>query len=374
MLKILLVDDEKFAIDGLIALLDWSCFEGELVGTASSGEEGLTLMEASHPDVVISDIKMGGMNGIELSDIVHKTYENIQMILLTAHGEFEYAQKAIQCGVIDYILKPITRDKIIKLNNMLKEKNQQMKQQRQSYLTAWDETLENKLVTALRNKERDTLDNFFQSPLFADLMSGSNCNAMGIQIINILYSYLQDMNLDQRALNYSKSETMELFLDTTDRQGKMDFIITKYYDIMTSIVQLNQSHSDAIANYAFRYIDGHYTDPDFNLSGLSYAMHVSLSHLSTVFKQTTGNNLSAYVTDLRMKLAKDLLADMQYSISDISEMSGYSDARYFAKLFKKKVGSTPTEYRNLVIQGNKVDNHVYQFNDADSIEVTDMNE
>lgn len=80
-------------------------------------------------------------------------------------------------------------------------------------------------------------------------------------------------------------------------------------------------------------------------------MHVSLSHLSTVFKQTTGNNLSAYVTELRLEKARELLSDMQYSISEVSVLSGYSDAKYFAKLFKKKMGSTPSEYRNLIIQG-----------------------
>ena len=89
----------------------------------------------------------------------------------------------------------------------------------------------------------------------------------------------------------------------------------------------------------------------FNLSGLSYAMHVSLSHLSTVFKQTTGNNLISYVTELRLEKGRELPSDMQYSISEVAALSGYSDAKYFAKLFKKKMGSTPSEYRNLIIQG-----------------------
>ena len=88
MLKILLVDDEKYAIEGLISMLDWNRFQGELTGTASSGEEAVALMETLIPDVIISDIKMGGMNGIELARIVHEKNENIQMILLTAHGEF----------------------------------------------------------------------------------------------------------------------------------------------------------------------------------------------------------------------------------------------------------------------------------------------
>lgn len=111
MLRILLVDDEKFAIEGLISLLDWERFQGKLVGTASSGEETLKLLENTYPDVIISDIKMGGMSGIELAGIIHDRHPHIQLILLTAYGEFEFARQAIQYGVADYILKPITRKK-----------------------------------------------------------------------------------------------------------------------------------------------------------------------------------------------------------------------------------------------------------------------
>ena len=351
MLKILLVDDEKFAIEGLISMLDWDSFQGELIGTASSGEEAVTLMETITPDVVISDIKMGGMNGIELARIVHDKNENIRMILLTAHGEFEFARQAIQYGVIDYILKPITREKIRLLNELLVRKQEQLMLRRKSYLTVWDAALKERLLQALKTGDRNTLDEFFQSSLFEELMNGSDCNPVGIQLINSLYAYLQDMNLDQQAISYSKNETMENFLDMTSRQEKMDYIITKFYDLLTSVSQQKSAHTDAIAAFAFRYIGEHYCEPDFNLSGLSYAMHVSLSHLSTVFKQTTGNNLSAYVTELRLEKARELLSDMQYSISEVSVLSGYSDAKYFAKLFKKKMGSTPSEYRNLIIQG-----------------------
>lgn len=160
MLKILLVDDEKYAIEGLISMLDWNRFQGELTGTASSGEEAVALMETLIPDVIISDIKMGGMNGIELARIVHEKNENIQMILLTAHGEFEFARQAIQYGVIDYILKPITREKIGQLNDLLARKQELLLLQRKSYLTVWDDSLKQQLLEALKTNDRGILDEF----------------------------------------------------------------------------------------------------------------------------------------------------------------------------------------------------------------------
>lgn len=351
MLKILLVDDEKFTIEGLISMLDWKGFHGELIGTASSGEEAVTLLETIHPDVIISDIKMGDMNGIELAKTVHETYGQIQIILLTAHGEFEFARQAIQHGVIDYILKPITREKIRQLNELLSRKEEQLIHQRHSYLTAYNADFKEYLITALRSGDRNALDEFFKSQRFEYMMSGEDCNPAGIQLINYLYAYLHELNLNQKAITYSRNETMESFLDIAGRREKVDFIMTKYYDLLTSISQQKNSHSDAIAAYAVRYIREHYTDPEFNLSGLSYSMNVSLSYLSTVFKQATGNNLSTYVAELRHEKAMELLADLQYPISEVSFRCGYSDAKYFAKLFKKRTGSTPSEYRNLLFQG-----------------------
>ena len=64
-----------------------------------------------------------------------------------------------------------------------------------------------------------------------------------------------------------------------------------------------------------------------------------------------GVNFLAYLANIRMEQAKKLLSDMHFQISEVSTRSGYSDAKYFAKLFKKKTGSTPSEYRNLIIQG-----------------------
>lgn len=352
MLKILLVDDDKFAIEGLRTLLNWELFDGELTGTAASGEEAVELIDRLMPDVVISDIKMGGMSGIDLAHIIHEKGDPVQLILLTAHGEFEYARKALQYGVIDYILKPITHEKIQQLIQLLVEKNMEKERQRKSYLLAWSTQLKDRLWKALRSRDCDTLDEFFQSSVFEDLMSGNDCNTVGIQLLDYLYQYLGEINVSPKALNYSRNETITAFLDAGGRQAKMDFIITKYYDLLTSSPQQPPAHTSAITSYAINYIKEHFTDAEFNLSGLAYTMNVSLSHLSTVFKQATGNNLSTYVTELRLDKAKALLADLQYSISEVALMSGYIDAKYFSKLFKKHTGRTPREYRDLLIQGD----------------------
>lgn len=126
-MNILLIDDEKYAVEGLISMLDWKRFEGTLTGTASNGKDALELIELSPPDVIISDIKMPVMDGLELAKEIFSRNWEIKLILLSAHGEFTYAQKAIQYGVTDYILKPVTRQKLQDLEELLLRINQEKK-------------------------------------------------------------------------------------------------------------------------------------------------------------------------------------------------------------------------------------------------------
>ena len=118
-MKVLLVDDEIFAVRGLNSMLHWEAFHGELAGTAANGEEAMEYMAATPPDVIISDIKMPRMDGLKLAELIHAQSPATRMILLSGHGEFEYARQALKYDVADYILKPITREKVNQIENLL---------------------------------------------------------------------------------------------------------------------------------------------------------------------------------------------------------------------------------------------------------------
>ena len=121
MIKVLLVDDDYLALEGLCRMLHWDDFNGELAGCATDGVEAVSMIEDNPPDVVVADIKMPRMNGIELSRYLYENHRGTRIILLSGHSEFEYAQKALQYRVTDYILKPVTRQKIKELELLLKE-------------------------------------------------------------------------------------------------------------------------------------------------------------------------------------------------------------------------------------------------------------
>ena len=106
MIKVMIVDDEKFVRMGIKNDTDWSLIGCEVVAEASNGEMALELAKEHRPDLVISDIKMPKMDGIELAGKLLEKYPDIKVIFLTAYNEFEYARQAIRLGVSDYLLKP----------------------------------------------------------------------------------------------------------------------------------------------------------------------------------------------------------------------------------------------------------------------------
>ena len=106
MTKVLIVDDEKYVRMGIKSETDWSLIGCEVVGEAANGEDALTAAEEVKPDLVISDIRMPKMDGIELAEKLMEKYPGIKIIFLTAYSEFEYARQAVRLGVSDYLLKP----------------------------------------------------------------------------------------------------------------------------------------------------------------------------------------------------------------------------------------------------------------------------
>lgn len=106
--KVFFVEDEVVTREGIRDNVDWQSNGFEFCGEAGDGEVALPLLKALRPDVLITDIKMPFMDGLQLSKIVRECMPWVKIIILSGHDEFEYAQEAINLGVTDYLLKPVT--------------------------------------------------------------------------------------------------------------------------------------------------------------------------------------------------------------------------------------------------------------------------
>ncbi len=121
MLKIFLVEDEKLIREGIKNGISWEEEGYEFVGDASDGELAYPMIQKLQPDILITDIRMPFMNGLELSQLVKREFPNIKIIILSGYNEFDYAKQAIQIGITDYLLKPISSAQLLEAINRIGE-------------------------------------------------------------------------------------------------------------------------------------------------------------------------------------------------------------------------------------------------------------
>lgn len=113
--KILLVDDEAEVRTSIIRKIDWSAVGFQVVGDAENGVDALEKIEQLEPDVVLTDIRMPYMDGLEMAERLREIHPSIKVVLFSGFDDFEYAQKAIKLNIIEYILKPVNAEEMMEI-------------------------------------------------------------------------------------------------------------------------------------------------------------------------------------------------------------------------------------------------------------------
>lgn len=114
MYKVFLVDDEIVVREGIRDNIDWDNTNFTFCGSGSDGEAALPVIQELKPDILLTDIKMPFMDGLQLSRIIKKNMPWVKIIVLSGHDEFSYAKEALTIGVTDYLLKPISSSDLMK--------------------------------------------------------------------------------------------------------------------------------------------------------------------------------------------------------------------------------------------------------------------
>lgn len=113
MYKVAIIDDEPIIVEGLSKSINWETLGCRVVGTAFSGEEGLSLIREVKPDIIFTDIQMPCMDGLTMIAAVKSEFPDTQIAILTGYRDFDYAQRAIKLGVTRFLLKPSKMDEIM---------------------------------------------------------------------------------------------------------------------------------------------------------------------------------------------------------------------------------------------------------------------
>ncbi len=184
MYSVFLVDDEPIVLEGIRTKIDWESSGFTFAGEATDGEIALSMIHEIKPDILITDIKMPFMDGLQLASSIKKTQPWIKIIILSGHDEFDYAKKAISIGIEDYILKPFTSEEII--SSLQKAAAQIDKERKQlSDITHMKEELKSseKLI------QKEFLNNLVHSAVdMSTVMQKST--EMGLDLISRYYKIL----------------------------------------------------------------------------------------------------------------------------------------------------------------------------------------
>ncbi|MBQ7372204.1 MAG: response regulator [Blautia sp.] len=163
-MKLLMVDDNKQLLEGLSRTIDWSMYEITSVSMAVNGREALELFQRERPDIVITDILMPEMTGLEFLDIAKSINPNVKVIIMSGHAEFQYAMKAIQLGAVGYELKPIRQDALLALVLKAVEEIKETRIKEDYHLTRQQEMRNGTLLNILSGliKDKAEIHRFFE--------------------------------------------------------------------------------------------------------------------------------------------------------------------------------------------------------------------
>lgn len=139
MIKLMIVDDESIIRRGIRTSIDWWTLNVDIVGEARNGKQALDLVQDLKPDIVVTDIRMPHMDGLEFAQQLKEQYPHIRIIILSGYDDFDYARQALKIGVTEYLMKPVGAEELSALISRLgteitQEKLQNEKEQSNQFL------------------------------------------------------------------------------------------------------------------------------------------------------------------------------------------------------------------------------------------------
>ncbi|MGM9632599.1 MAG: response regulator [Eubacteriales bacterium] len=404
MYKMILVDDEYLVREGIKQTIPWESYGIQIVAVAKNGEEGLEAIRAHKPDVIISDVRMPKVDGLQLvNQLVEENYDGM-IVMLSGYNDFEYVRSTLQRGAYKYLLKPIDNDELIKtvLDAIEKLKKKRRTESMLSDMRIGLPAIKTKLVDDIFHGEFE--GNFEEKLKLYDLpviKSGviiyckvdfSVCNvsdeeareALALvekQILSVLENYntiysrsdkrvafatdFTDVAVLERRLTMMFREYEEKskvimsigiskpFYSTSEIPssfGAAKFVAcNKLFASLNSVTASKQENEEEKAYKkhivdALGYVSEHFSQNDLSISEVSEYLGVSDSYLMHLFKKELGKTFNTCLTEYRIMMSKRLLTEEKYRVYEIAEMVGYVDMKYFSQVFKKIENCTPSEY------------------------------
>ncbi|MBR5157722.1 MAG: response regulator [Clostridia bacterium] len=342
MINVVIADDDYNVRAGLSDMIDWKALNANIVAALEDGEQVIELLKQNDKiDLVILDICMPYMDGLTVAKYIRENSYAAEIVLLSAHADFDYAREALRYDIKEYILKPISRAKLKLLSDVIKSVAEEKEEGIKWRLYLRGTELAEETKNALRYQDMQAIEKLLDTE--------SRFGAIGVKKIKEYYSVLMGLFWDYYKNSVADRSMLEnqmkAFYEISDIKNMKNFLKEKFsLGIHTDDTDAKKTGVN-IVSLAKEYINDNVIGSE--LSSYSVASHFNLSvdYLSRLFKNAGEDSLSDCIIQAKINRAKDIIANSSHSIRRIAEILGYTDTSYFIRIFKKKIGVTPKEFR-----------------------------
>jgi len=340
-MRVLIVDDNHMICCCLQQQIDWKGLGCEELEIAHNGMEAIEKIEKKLPDIVISDVRMPVMDGMEFCRVVSERWPQISLLFMSAYEDFAAAQMAIRHNVKDYILKPFDREQLGVLENTLRSLMKQRANEELHLKIIADEYL-NFLETVLEECNTEALEDFFRMVRSLGKSKAARKSNLWPHLIKPIAAYRYSLSNQDQELLFQEEKRMGEEIRELEWEEKADYLSAAYLEVMQ---ETNVTADNDIVTAVQKVIREQFASPQLNIQMLGRLFHMSPTYLGRLFQERTGMKLVDYITEKRFQHACEQLCTTVKSVKEIAEEAGYPDANYFSRAFRRKTGMSPVEYR-----------------------------
>ncbi|MCR8636490.1 response regulator [Paenibacillus radicis (ex Xue et al. 2023)] len=383
-MQILIVDDETVIREGIQRTLH-NRFPQYRIHHAANAEQAISLLHEHRIHIVLTDILMPGMTGLELMNVSRHRHPHLKWVVISAYSEFAYAQEAVRLGAKDYLLKPIGKEMLTEMIDKLSmeivketeltEEAEVLKRNRKYLQEAVfqrfaagldtgridmgpiiDQHPHFRLIMVKMESDKPVrLENFIIENVMAELIERYGRGFVTVHDSQSLLGLITLQNeaslpelLSELRTHLIKYLRVPFQIMHTERIQHFEAVPEEVQRMrQASTIQIYEhyvSGGDRAVEVAQQYIRSHYQE-ELSLEKVAAIVYLNPVYFSQLFKQKTGQGFKEYVIQLRLDQAKLLLANPKLKLADIAERIGYKDMRHFTQVFRKKYGVTPSEFR-----------------------------
>ena len=335
MIRILVVDDEKLERKALQIILERHYGSKIQVAEAENVQEAVERAIELKPHLAFMDIRMPGGDGLQGARLLKARFPKLHVVMLTAHAEFEYAHLAIKFHVEDYLLKPVRAEKVIETVDRIFADSAQSGSDKDRLM----EELEAALMTGnyqhsryLLQKSISGLDNSLES-----------CKNWAGQVLILL----EKTRKVYQVAGQEDPHVIQLGIDAERIYSRVIDQVQGYMErIFEEIITSKLAKLSGELDYAVEFIEKN-LHRDITLGEIAHYMNISPHYFSRIFKKAHSQNFVDFVTDRKIIQAVYWLRSTDKSINEVALALGFSEPNYFSKVFKKRLGTTPSEFKRL---------------------------